>query len=41
MLGRNFCASELDMMNEQQLGQLLELKRETSKPRTEEGGTDH
>jgi hypothetical protein len=31
-LGRNISPSELDMMNDQQLGQLLELKTETSKP---------
>lgn len=33
-IGRSLTPEELDMMNEQQLGQLLELKTETSKPRT-------
>lgn len=33
LLGRNFTSAELDMMSEQQLGQLLELKTETTKPR--------
>ena len=33
VLGRNFSSVELDLMSEQQLGQLLELKSETSKPR--------
>ena len=32
-LGRNFTAAELNMMSDQQLGQLLELKTETTKPR--------
>ena len=40
VIGRNISPNELDMMNEQQLGQLLELRTETSKPRTEtENGT--
>ena len=35
VLGRHFSLSELDLMSEQQLTQLLELRRETSKPRPE------
>lgn len=33
VIGRNLSPEELDMMSEQQLGQLLELKTETGKPR--------
>ena len=33
-LGRNISKLELNLMNEQQLGQLLELKSETTKPRS-------
>lgn len=32
-LGRSFTPAELEMMNDQQLGQLLELKTETTKSR--------
>ena len=32
MLGQHLKASDLDMLNEEQLGQLLELKLETRKP---------
>ena len=32
MLGQHLKPSDLDMFNEEQLGQLLELKLETSKP---------
>lgn len=34
VVGRNISPTELDMMSEQQLGQLLELRAETNKPRT-------
>ena len=37
MLGQNISSTEIDLMSEQQLGQLLELKTETAKPR---GGTN-
>ena len=33
VLGRNFSSVELDLMSEQQLGQLMELKSETNKPK--------
>ena len=36
MVGKNISPTEMDMMSEQQLGQLLELRTETKKPRIEE-----
>ena len=33
VLGRNFSSVELDLMSGQQLGQLMELKSETNKPK--------
>ena len=32
-IGKNISPTEMDMMSEQQLGQLLELRTETKKPR--------
>ena len=32
VVGKNLDPSQLDLLNEEQLGQLLELKRETTKP---------
>ena len=41
-LGENLSSTDLDLMSEQQLGQLLELKKETSKPMQEDSGnTSH
>ena len=41
-LGENLSSTDLDLMSEQQLGQLLELRKETSKPVQEDSGnTSH